>query len=132
MPPLKEYLTAEQRDGTQLITKQVLAETWQWLTNCGCEQIISMQLIEQYAMSVARWVQCEECISKFGLLAKHPTTGNAIASPYVSMSHAYMKQVNQAWYQIFQIVRENSTMQGAGQSPQDALMEKLLLSRSGK
>ena len=132
MPPLKEYLTAAQKDGTELITKQVFAETWQWLSMCGCEQLISMQLIEQYAMSVARWVQCEECISRYGLLGKHPTTGNDIASPYVTMAQTYMKQVNQAWYQIFQIVRENSTMQRAGQNPQDALMEKLLLSRSGK
>ena len=33
-------------------------------------------------MSVSRWIQCEEAISEFGMLAKHPTTGNAIASPY--------------------------------------------------
>ena len=38
MPPLKEYLTAAQKDGTELITKQVFAETWQWLSMCGCGQ----------------------------------------------------------------------------------------------
>ena len=61
---------------------------------------------EQYAVSVSRWIQCEECISEYGFLAKHPTTGNAIASPYVSMSQQYMKQVNQIWYQIYQVVKE--------------------------
>ena len=58
-------------------------------------------------MSEARWAQWEEAISEYGMLAKHPTTKNAIASPYVSMSQQYMKQVNQIWYQIFQIVKEN-------------------------
>ena len=37
----------------------------------------------------------------------HPTTGNAIAPPYVSLSRDSMKQVNTTWYQIYQIVREN-------------------------
>lgn len=48
-------------------------------------------------------------ISEYGFLAKHPTTGNAIASPYVSMSQMYMKQVNQIWYQIYQIVKETDS-----------------------
>ena len=33
-------------------------------------------------MAISRWIQCEECITKYGFLAKHPTTGNAIPSPY--------------------------------------------------
>ena len=48
-------------------------------------------MVEQYAMSVSRWIQCEEIVSSTGFLAKHPTTGAAIASPYVSMSQSYMK-----------------------------------------
>lgn len=56
--------------------------------------LVPAQLIEQYAMSVSRWIQCEEYITEFGFLAKHPTTGNAMPSPYVAMSQTYMKQVN--------------------------------------
>ena len=93
--------------------------------------MVSRLLVEQYAMAVARWIQCEECISEFGSLAKHPTTGNAIASPYVSMSRDYKKQINTDWYQIYQIVRDNSTIEFSGSSPQDSLMEKLLQSRKG-
>jgi hypothetical protein len=87
---------------------------------------VSTQLVEQYAMSVSRWIQCEECISEFGFLAKHPTTGNAIASPYVSMSQQYMKQVNQVWYQI---VKENCSVEWQGATPQDDVMERLLNTR---
>ena len=79
-------------------------------------------------MSVSRWVQCENIISQTGMLARHPTTGNAIASPYVSMSQAYMKQINSSWYQIYQIVKENCSSEFQG-SPNDDLMERLLRSK---
>ena len=91
----------------------------------------ALQLVEQYAVSVSRWIQCEECISEYGFLAKHPTTGNAIASPYVSMSQQYMKQVNQIWYQIYQVVKENCSVEWQGSTPQDDVMERLLRARGG-
>ena len=126
---VRKYLTAKQKDGTTLCAKRILAEVWDWLKEYGCDQTINPQLVEQYAMSVARWVQCEECISREGLLSQHPTTGADIASPYVTMSQAYMKQVNQAWYQILQFVKENSDMKLKDENPQDNLMEKLLSGR---
>jgi ribosomal protein S3AE len=82
-------------------------------------------------MTVARWIQCEEAISEYGFIAKHPTTNAAIASPYVSMSQNYMKQVNQLWYQIYQIVKENCLTDYGGQTPQDDAMERLLRARKG-
>lgn len=131
IPPIKEYLRAKQKNGKDLCAEEVYAETWNWLKERGYEKIVSAQLIEQYAMSVSRWIQCEECISEFGFLAKHPTTGNAIASPYVAMSQTYMKQVNQVWYQIFQVVKENCSVEWQGATPQDDVMERLLRTRKG-
>ena len=93
VPPVKEYLKAAQKNGKDLCAEEVYRDTWNWLKARGCEMLVNNQLIEQYAMSVSRWIQCEEAISEFGFLAKHPTTGNAIASPYVAMSQTYMKQV---------------------------------------
>ena len=131
MPPIKEYLRAVQKSGKDLCAEEVYKDTWDWLKARGCEGLVNNQLIEQYAMSVSRWIQCEECISEYGFLAKHPTTGNAIASPYVSMSRDYMKQVNQIWYQIYQVVKENCSVEFQGRSPQDDLMERLLSARKG-
>ena len=82
-------------------------------------------------MSVTRWIQCEEAVSEFGFLAKKPT-GTVISSPYVTMSREYMKQANTAWYQIFQIVKENCTMELGSRTPQDDVMERLLTARMGK
>lgn len=131
VPPVKEYLKTKQKNGKDLCAEDVYIETFEWLRARNCEKLVSGQLIEQYAMSVSRWIQCEECISEFGFLAKHPTTGNAIASPYVAMAQSYMKQVNQAWYQIYQIVKENCSVEYSGGTPQDDVMERLLRARKG-
>lgn len=130
VPDPKDYLSAKQKNGSPLCADEVFKETWLWLKERGCEKLISTQLIEQYAMSVARWLQCEQAISDYGFLAKHPTTGAACASPYVAMSQQYMKQVNQVWFQIFQIVKENCSVEFQG-TPQDDMMERLLRSRKG-
>ena len=128
VPDPKDYLSAKQKNGSPLCADEVFKETWLWLKERGCEKLVSTQLIEQYAMSVARWLQCEQAISDYGFLAKHPTTGAACASPYVAMSQQYMKQVNQVWFQIFQIVKENCSVEFQG-TPQDDMMERLLRSR---
>jgi hypothetical protein len=129
MPPVKYYMTVTQKSGIDLDAKEVYEETWNWLKARRCQDLVGGQLIGQYAMAVARWIQCEMAVSEYGFLAKHPTTGAAIASPYVAMSREYMKQVNQTWYQIFQIVKENNSATYQGASPQDDLMERLLTAR---
>ena len=129
VPPIKDYLKAKQKNGKDFFAEDIFKSTYLWLKKRGCEKLVGNQLIEQYAMSVSRWIQCEEAISEFGMLAKHPTTGNAIASPYVSMAQAYMKQVNQVWYQIYQIIQENGSAEIDELDPQDIMMEKLLKAR---
>ena len=49
----------------------------------------------------------------------------------VAMSQTYMKQVNQVWYQIYQIVKENCAVEYGGRNPQDDFMERLLTARKG-
>ena len=128
VPPVREFMQELQRDGTKLMADEVYTETYQWLKERSCEKIVSRQLVEQYAMSISRWIHCEQIVTKYGYISKHPTTNAAIALPYVAMSQNYMKQANQIWNQIFQIVRENCSVEFQG-SPQDDMMEKLLRSR---
>jgi hypothetical protein len=93
--------------------------------------LVTVQQIEQYAMSVARWIQCEEAVNEFGFLAKKPS-GTVISSPYVVMGREYMKQANAAWFQIFQIVKENCSVEFSGNTPHEDAMELLLRSRMGQ
>lgn len=130
MPPVKDYLKAKQKDGSVTCAENIYKETWEWLRERKCDHLVTTQQIEQYAMSVARWIQCEEAVSEFGFLAKKPT-GTVMSSPYVTMGREYMKQANAAWYQIFQIVKENCTVDLGERSPQDDVMERLLTARMG-
>ena len=132
MPEPGKMLEAVQKDGKTLIASEIYRATWKWLDERGCAALVSPQVLERYAMSAARWIQCEEAITEFGFLAKHPTTGNAIQSPYVAMSQNFMSQTNRLWFEIFQIVKENCTGEYAGTNPQDDVMERLLTARRGK
>ena len=85
MPKPSKLLSATQKDGKPLVAEEVYKATWEWLAERRCASLVSPQLLERYAMSVARWIQCEEAITDYGFLAKHPTTGNAMQSPYVAM-----------------------------------------------
>ena len=104
---------------------------WKWLAERSCAALVSPQLIERYAMASARWIQCESITSELGFLAKHPTTGAAIQSPYVAIADKYMTQANRLWSEIYQIVRENCTGEYGGANPQDDVMERLLRARKG-
>ncbi|EKB53594.1 hypothetical protein [Falseniella ignava] len=125
MPNPSEYLSAKQRDGTDLGADEIYIETWEWLRDRGCERLVNKRLIETYSQAMARYIQCEEAISTFGLLGKHPTTGGAIASPFVGMSQNYQKQASLIWYEIFEIVKQNSTTAYVG-NPMEDTMERLL------
>nr|DAZ15565.1 MAG TPA: terminase small subunit [Caudoviricetes sp.] len=131
VPPVKDFLKSPQKSGRELVAEEVYRETYNWLKARNCDRLVTVQMVEQYAMSVSRWIQCEEIVSSTGFLAKHPTTGAAIASPYVAMSQSYMKQTNYCWMQIYQIVKENCSVEFSGNTPQDDVMERLLRARKG-
>lgn len=92
-------------------------------------KIIDLQ--EEINRDINKLVELKREITEFGFLAKHPTTGNAIQSPYVAMSQNFMSQTNRLWMEIYQIVKENCAGEYAGATPQDDAMERLLLARKG-
>ena len=131
MPPVKHFLDEEQKAGIELEAKQLYIETWDWISARGCAHLINPFLVQQYAMAAARWIQCERAVSQFGFLARHPTTSQAIRSPYVSMAADYMAQSNRLWAEIFGVIRANSMTEYTGNTPQDDLMERLLNKKGG-
>lgn len=121
----KKYLSAEQKGGGKLYAKQIYRETLEWVVAHGCEEMVPKQLIENYAQVTARHIQCEEFLSRYGLIAKHPTTSEPIASPFFKMSSDCVKLSSQLWYQIYAIVRDNAT-KGLVVASSDSVMETLL------
>lgn len=100
-------------------------ETCLWLKERGCEKLVSVRLIESYAQTCSRYIQCEQAISQYGLLGKHPTTGGVVTSSFVTMSQSFQKQANLLWYEIFDIVKQNCTTEFTS-NPNDDMMERLL------
>ena len=131
MPNPSDYLSARQRNGKPLGADEIYRETWQWLKERRCERLVNPRLLESYAQAFARFIQCEEAVSQYGLLGKHPTTGKPIPSPFINIGISYMNQAIRQWNEIFQIVKENCTTEYSGANPQDDLMERLLRARKG-
>ena len=127
MPKPSEYLSAKQKNGIPLGADEIYKETWRWLKARTCEKLVNKRLIEAYAQAFARYIQCEEATSTYGLLGKHPTTGGVMASPFVQMSQQYQKSANLIWYEIYDIVKQNCT-EVFEDNPNDT-MELLLRAR---
>jgi len=127
MPKPSDYLSARQKNGIPLGADEIYRETWLWLKERGCERLVNPRLIEAYAQAFARYIQCEEATSTYGLLGKHPTTGGVITSPFVQMSQQYQKSANLIWYEIYDIVKQNCT-ETFEDNPNDT-MELLLRAR---
>ena len=111
--------------GGKTYARQIYRETWEWIASHGCEDFVARQLVESYAQVAARHIQCEELLSSYGMIGKHPTTGEPTASPFVKMSIDYLKQASQLWYQIYAAIRDNSTKGVTGNEYND-MMEGLL------
>lgn len=109
MPKPGEYLSARQKNGIPLGADEIYKETWLWLKERNCEKLVNKRLIEAYAQAFARYIQCEDATSTYGLLGKHPTTGGVVTSPFVQMSQQYQKTANLLWYEIYDIVKQNCT-----------------------
>ena len=129
MPKPNEILSAQQRDGKDFQAKAIYESTWEWLKKIGCHKAVSPQCIERDAMCAARWIQCEQMTNELGFLSKHPTTGKPIPSPFINIGINYMNQAIRLWNEIYQIVKENCTVDYSGANPQDDLMERLLQTR---
>ena len=130
MPKPSDYLSSLQKDGKPLGADEIYKETWLWLKERKCEKLVNKRLIESYAQAFARYIQCEQAVSTYGLLGKHPTTGGVITSPFVQMSSQFQKSANLIWYEIYDIVKQNCTDVYIDTS--DDLMERLLSSRKGR
>lgn len=131
MPPVKEYMKAKQKNGGDLCAEEIFAETWVWLKKVGCTDYVNTQLVNQYAMSVARQIQCEQCISEYGFLAKHPTTGASLPKSLCGNAPTVYKTGKPV------LVSDLSDCAGEllrgvfGINPADDDVERLLRSRKG-
>ena len=103
----------------------------EWLEQTGCLRLIPPEHITEYSLLKARWLECEAKNARHGLLAKHPTSGQPIISPYVRMGIDYLKAADAAWNKIWAIVSQNSERNFQHKNPNMDIMERLLNTRRG-
>lgn len=108
VPNPKDYMKARQRDGVPLGADAIYKDIYKWVAKYGCETKINNDLLEQYAMDRARWIQCQNAISQYGMIAAHPTTSLPTVSPYIQILEKIEKQMNAVYFLIERQVREQS------------------------
>ena len=54
VPPVRDYLKAKQKNGSDLCAEEIFRETWLWLKARGCEMLVNNQLIAFYFLFLAR------------------------------------------------------------------------------
>lgn len=69
MPKPSDYLSARQKNGVPLGADDIYRETWLWLKQRNCENLVNKRLIEAYSQAYARYIQCEEAISTYACSA---------------------------------------------------------------
>lgn len=90
---MNEHLVSEQqKDGTTLKTQEIYDEIMKVITKSECQERIPKELIEEYAICTARWIQCEEYSNRLGLIAKSTISQKPLISPYVNAGIIYLNQ----------------------------------------
>lgn len=96
-----------------------------WLKPTECLGYINPEHIAEYALCKQRWLDCVKWNNQ-SLLAKHPTTGQPMASPYVGMEQQFLKLADEVYAKIWDIVKENSVTEFRADNPNKDIMEALL------
>ena len=125
-PEPHSYMTMSTKNASENLSRQIYDEVYAWLKIRKCEHLVQPQLIEQYALSYARYSQAETAIHQFGLLAKNQNSGNAEPSPFIEISQTYIKQSQNIWLSIYATVKETCAQYSGENAPEDDIMEQLL------
>jgi hypothetical protein len=100
MPPPHEYLMRQTRGVAENHAKEIYGRLWIWLKERDCHLLVNNEMLQQYAMTLARCEQLENALHDFGFLAKHPTTSAPIESPYAKECQRWQKLAQSQWAQI--------------------------------
>ena len=75
MPPVKDYLKAKQKSGKSFCAAEVYEEIWKWLRERGCDRLVNIQLVEQYAVSVSGGSSARNVFRSMASLPNIPPQG---------------------------------------------------------
>lgn len=105
--------------------KEIWQEVYAWLNKIGCTKGILPCNLDEYAHCKSRWFECEQAITTHGFILKDQK-GRAINNPCVAMAQQYLRQTNDVWNKIYQVIRETKLSNYDETSPNDDVMENIL------
>ena len=105
--------------------KEIYITVYKWLESIDCLKGILPYNVEEYAFVKARWMECEEKNSVHGLLLKD-NNGKLYPSPYVQMAQQYLRQTNEAWEKIYQVVRESKLKEWDDTNPNNDVLASII------
>lgn len=122
---MSEHLVSEQqKDGTTLKTQEIYDEIMKVITKSECQERIPKELIEEYAICTARWIQCEEYSNRLGLIAKSTISQKPLISPYVNASMIYLNQSIKLRQEINNLIQKFRRNQDTEVDPIKIIIEK--------
>lgn len=125
LPDVLDFMKRDQMDKIPFHAERVFRETWKYLSAAGVAEIVGIQQVQAFAQMVARWIQCEEAVSKMGIVARR-ASGSLVVSPYVTAGNDYLKMANNIWSGIVQVMKENSSTDWKTNKPEDAILRSFL------
>jgi len=121
----EQYLKDEQKDGA-IEAERYYKEIWAWLEERECQKYFDPHFLQRFCMLLARYVQLERLVSKYGFLTKGADGGLQI-NPMETALQARLKMLNQMQSTIDSTVRANCTIRysdtKAAHDPIRALLE---------
>lgn len=126
LPKVQDYMKVDQRTGKPLGADLILNDVVSWLKKIRCLGLVNPMLVEQYAMDRARWIQCQNALSEFGLIIKKQSNGNTVPTPFYTMLSGFEKSMNNSFYMINQVVRDNCKDGYHEYTESEWIMERIL------
>lgn len=137
-PGKRKIEILEFEDGTELPNKpaswlntkakEIWKEVYDWLEKIGCTKGILPCNLDEYAHCKSRWLECEDAITTLGILVKNEK-GKPVQNPCIQMAQQYLRQTNEVWAKIYQVIRETKLSSIDNNSPNDDIMENILRGR---
>ena len=108
LPPLRDYMTKQQKNGTYLQAEEEYKRVLEWIKKSGCEDKVPKNLIEQYVMNRCRYIELQNSVSEYGYVVKKGSNGNIQPNPFFQMLQEQERTLNVSYNNIDNIIRQRS------------------------
>lgn len=105
-PDCDAFMSEKQKGKLTFDAQTYYNRVMNWLRDRSCDDVVSPLLVQQYAATYARWVQCQQAINRTGLVVSDGEESNI--NLYVKLEAQFAREAMQLWLQIQARVGERS------------------------